>query len=104
MNLKKITGKAAAGGTKYVQVMLSLKHLSNFWRSLKMPLINFEINLILTWPEKCELCKDPKATIFAIAVTKLYLQVATLLIIQNYYSNQNQVLNEQLIGTNLNQK
>ena len=73
MNLKKITGKTAAGGTKYVQVMLSLKQLSNFCRSLKMPLINFKINLILTWPDKCGLCKDAKATMFAITVTKLYL-------------------------------
>ena len=25
-----------------------LKELSNFWRTLEMPLINFEVNLILT--------------------------------------------------------
>ena len=61
-----MTGKAAAGGTKYVQVMLSLNWLSNFCRSLKLPLINVEINLILTWPDKCGLCKDAKVTIFAI--------------------------------------
>ena len=29
--------------------MVSLKYLSNFWRTLQMPLINFEVNLILTW-------------------------------------------------------
>ena len=30
-----------------------LKYLSNFWKFLEMPLINYEINLILTWPENC---------------------------------------------------
>ena len=29
--------------------MLSLKYLSKFWKTLKMPLINCEVNLILTW-------------------------------------------------------
>ena len=30
---------------------MSLKYLSNFWRTLDIPLINCEINLILTWSE-----------------------------------------------------
>ena len=29
--------------------MVPLKHLSNFWRTLGMPLINCGINLIITW-------------------------------------------------------
>ena len=33
--------------------MVPLKYLSNFWRALEMPLINCEINLTLTWSEKC---------------------------------------------------
>ena len=32
--------------------MISFKYLSNFWRTLEMPLINCEINLILPWSEK----------------------------------------------------
>ena len=32
---------------------MPLKHLSNFWRTLDIPLINSEINLILTWTENC---------------------------------------------------
>ena len=32
---------------------MSLKHLSNFWRTLDISLINCEINLILTWTENC---------------------------------------------------
>ena len=43
----KITGKTpAAGNEKDVEIMVPLKYLSNFWRTLKMPLINFEVNLI----------------------------------------------------------
>ena len=51
--------------------MVPLKYLSNFWRSLEMSLINCEINLILTWSDKCVLSNDTKATIFAITDTKL---------------------------------
>ena len=32
-----------------VKVVAPLKHLSNFWRSLNIPLINCEVELILTW-------------------------------------------------------
>ena len=33
--------------------MVLLKYLSNFWRTLEMPLINCEVELILTWSENC---------------------------------------------------
>ena len=46
----KITGKTpAAGNTKDVEIIVPLKYLSNFWRTLEMPLINCEVELILTW-------------------------------------------------------
>ena len=32
-----------------VEIMVPLKYLSNFWRTLKMPLINCEVEFILTW-------------------------------------------------------
>ena len=42
----KITGRTPAGGNeKDVEKMFSLKCLSNFWRTLEMPLINCEISL-----------------------------------------------------------
>ena len=45
----KITGKTpAADNEKDVKIMVPLKYLSNFWRTLEMPLINSEVNLILT--------------------------------------------------------
>ena len=46
----KITRKTiAAGNTKDVEIAVPLKYLSNFYRTLEMLLINYEINLILTW-------------------------------------------------------
>ena len=46
----KITGKTPNDDNeKDVEIMVSLKYLSNFWRTLEIPLINCEVNLILTW-------------------------------------------------------
>ena len=42
-----------------------------------MFLITCEINLILTWSEKCVLSNDTKATTFAITDTKFYVLVVT---------------------------
>ena len=38
---------------KVVKISAPLKYLSNFWRILEMPLINYEINLILTCLKLC---------------------------------------------------
>ena len=44
-----IIGKLEGNSTeKEVEIVVSLKHISNFWRALDMPWINCEINLILT--------------------------------------------------------
>ena len=43
--LFKFTGN---NGRKHVKIRVPLKYLSNFSRTLEIPLINFEINLILT--------------------------------------------------------
>ena len=50
---EKITGLTGDEGTKNVEIMVPLKYLSNVWRTLKMPLINCEINLILTCSANC---------------------------------------------------
>ena len=42
--------KVGKNGTK---VVIPLKHLSRFWRTLNMPLINCELELILTWSKIC---------------------------------------------------
>ena len=38
-----------------VKIVVPLKHLSNFWRSLNILLINCEEELILTWFKNCVL-------------------------------------------------
>ena len=46
----KITGKTRDdGNTKNAEIVVPLKYLSNFWKTLEMALINCEVNLILTW-------------------------------------------------------
>ena len=50
---QKITGETGDDGRKDVKIMVLLKYLSNFWRTLEMPLINCETNLILNWYAKC---------------------------------------------------
>ena len=43
-----MTGQTKDDETKNVAIVVPLKYLSNFWQTLEMPLINCEINLILT--------------------------------------------------------
>ena len=75
----KITGKAPNDGNeKDVEIMVQLKYLSNFWRTLEMPLINCEVNLILTWSSTCIITESNGAGTFAITDTKLYVPVVTL--------------------------
>ena len=58
--------------------MVPLKYLSNFWRTLEMPLINCKVNLILTWSSTCVITDSNGAGTFAITDTKLYVPVVTL--------------------------
>ena len=48
---QKITGKTKHNVTKNVDIIVPLKYLSNFWRTLEMPLTDCKINLILTWSD-----------------------------------------------------
>ena len=66
------------GNTKDVEIMVPLKYLSNFWRTLEMPLINCEIELILTWSKDCVISSATGETQFAITETILYVLVVTL--------------------------
>ena len=80
----KITGKTPNNGNeKNVEIMVPLKYLSNFWRTLEMPLINCEVNLILTWSSNCVITNSTGAGTFEITVTKLYATVVTLSIQEN---------------------
>ena len=75
---------------------MPLKHLSNFWRTLDIPLFNCEINLILTWSKNCVITSkatrdtnpdadpavaavnNPTNGTFKITNTKLYVPVVIL--------------------------
>ena len=78
-----------------VKIVLSLKYLSIFWRSLNISLINCEVELILTWFKNCVLISKstidanyntpidrkidvPENAILQITDTKLYVPVVTL--------------------------
>ena len=75
----KITGKTPNNGNeKDVEIMVPLKYLSNFWRTLDIHLINCEVNLILTWSSTCVITNSTGAGRFAITDTKLYVPVVTL--------------------------
>ena len=75
----KITRKTpGADNEKDVEIMVPLKYLSNFWRTLEMPLINCEVNLILTWSSACVITSSTVSGTFKITDTKLYVPVVTL--------------------------
>ena len=61
--------------------MVPLKYLSNFWKTIEMPLINREITLILTWFANCLIIDAPvdnQVPKFTITDTKLYVSGVTL--------------------------
>ena len=54
-NSKSFDYKTDITGKLGVEIVAPMKYLSNFWRTLDMPLINFEASLTLTWSENCVL-------------------------------------------------
>ena len=77
-------------GKNEAEVVIPLKYLSNFWRGLNIPLINCDIELILTWSKNCVLADmtvnplvspaivAPTELEFKITDTKLYVPVVNL--------------------------
>ena len=78
-------------GKNEAEVVIPLKYFSNFWRSLNIPLINCELELISTWSENCILADKtvrdaegnpaiiaPTGLEFKITDTKLYVPVVSL--------------------------
>ena len=79
-----------------IEIVVPLKYLSNFWRTLDMPLINCEVSLTLTWSQNCVLTSityreanpdadpavaginSPTTASFKIKDTKLYVSFVTL--------------------------
>ena len=61
--------------------MVPLKYLSNFWRTLVMPLINFEVELILIWSANYVIIYTDvtnEVPTFEITEINLYVPVVTL--------------------------
>ena len=88
-------GNTENNGTKDgVKIAVPLKYLSNFWRSLEMPLINCKVELSLKWTENCILTTAANANkvIFKITDAKLYVPIVTLSIEDN--SKLSKLLNE----------
>ena len=74
----KMTDQTGNDGTINVEIMVPLKYLSNFWRTLEMSLINCEVNVILTWSVNCVIVStdvENQIATFAITDTKLYVPV-----------------------------
>ena len=71
-------------GKNETEVVIPLKHLGNFWKTLNIPLINCETELILIWSKNCVLSdmtaanNPPTGLEFQITGTKLYVPVITL--------------------------
>ena len=77
----KITGQTNNNGRIDVEIMIPLKHLSNFWRTFEIPLINCEVELILTWSAGCVIIYTDvteQVSTFTITETNLYVPVVTL--------------------------
>ena len=98
MQIKKMV-KILSKGIQRLEIIVPLKHLSNFWRSLGTPLINYEVFFTLTWSENSvltdiiiqaeraaqgsnsarERIEAPSNATFRIRDTKLYVPIVTLL-------------------------
>ena len=114
-----ITGKLEGNDVEKedIKTVVPLKYLSNFWRTLKIPLINCEISLELRWSKNCVLTSkatreaDPDAdpavigtnnptnVVFVITDSKLYVPVATLSAEWNKYRSK---ISYQTANNNLN--
>ena len=76
-------GNTENNGTKNgVKIAVPLKYLSNFWRSLEMPLINSKVELSLKWYETCLLTTVTTGT-FEITDAKFYVPIVTLSVEDN---------------------
>ena len=75
-----------------VKIAVPLKYLTDFWRSLEMPLINFKDEFSLGWYEECVLSNAGSAATFTITDAKLYVPIATLRIEDN--TKLSKLLNE----------
>ena len=79
--LSRKTNNAVANTKSYVkhaEIVAPLKFLSNFWRSLEIPLINCKVYFTLNWIEDFILSNAGNTAKFAITDAKLHVPVVTL--------------------------
>ena len=83
-------------GVNNVKLVVPLKYISNFFRSLEMSLVNYKVDLELTWTKHSLICDNDDAAgtqvSFKITDTKLYVPIVTLSTKDN--SNLNKQLSE----------
>ena len=77
-NVTEVAGDTAGVRKLNVKVIVPLKYLTNFFRSLEIPLINCKIKSNLTWKKECVLSTGVGEAVFIINDTKLYVPVVTL--------------------------
>ena len=82
-----------------VKVVVPLKYLSNFFRSLEMSLINCNIKLNLTWKKECVLSTDDGNAVFIINDTLCQKKIIKILL-----SNKINDFKDLFIGMNIKQK
>ena len=73
-----LVADGANGALKDAKIVVPLKYLSNFFRSLEMPLINCKIHLELNWTKDCIISSVAGATTYKITSTKLHVPILTL--------------------------
>ena len=81
--------------TKSFKIMVPLKYLGNFWRTLEMQLVNCKINVMLTQPLNVCITSSPATnqdTTFTIILTKLHILLVTLSTQDNGKLSQHSIL------------
>ena len=78
MNMLKLLKISLIENKNGLTIAVSLKYLSNFFRSLEMPLINSKIHLELNWTKDCIMSNIDGNTTFQITSTKLYPPIVHL--------------------------
>ena len=74
-----IIGNLSQAGTRNnVKIVVLLKYLSNFWRSLEIPSVNCKVEFSLKWYENCILSSAGNNVTFTITDTKLYVPIVNL--------------------------
>ena len=72
-----ITDNTNNAGIANVKIVVPLKCLSKFWKTLEIPLINCEVTFHLNWSENLVICEVNRPTTFAMSGAKLYVPVVT---------------------------